>query len=62
LPDGTLPNSAAPVVTSILAIGASVVTSVLAIGAPIVTSVSAIVAPVLAPLHPGRLSLSIWCR
>ncbi len=62
LPNGTLPNGAATVLTSILAMGTPVGTSVLAIGTPIVTSISAIVAPVLAPLHPGRLGLSIWCR
>ena len=60
--NGTLPNGAAPVVTSILATSPPVVTSILATGTPIVTSISAIVAPALAPLHPDRLGLSIRCR
>jgi hypothetical protein len=62
LAGGTLTNGAAAVFTSILAIGPPVFTSILATGTPIVTSISAIVAPALAPLHSGRLGLSIWCR
>ena len=62
LPNGTLPNGTAAVLTSILAIGTPVLTSILAIGTPVVTSISAIGAPVLAPLHSDRLGLSIWCR
>ena len=64
LPSGTapLPNGAAAVLTSILAIGTPVLTSFLATSTPGVTSSSAIVAPVLAPLHPGSLGLGIWCR
>ena len=58
----TLPNGAAAVVASILAVGAPVVTSILATGTPIGTSISAIVAPVLAPVHPDGLGLSTRCR
>ncbi len=59
LPNGTLPNGAAAVVTPILATGTPVVASIVATGTAIATAILAIVAPVLAPVHPDGLGLSI---
>ncbi len=62
LPSTALPNGAAAIVTSILAIGTPVFTSILATGTPVVTSIPAIGAPVLAAIHPVGLGLGIRCR